>query len=56
MVIVSPRASPGPPTSGGRPRVYAYDPKLRTTRDPIGTASTDPTLDLIVRRHGLTER
>ena len=43
-------------TFGGTPRVYGYDPQRRTTRDPIGTADTDPTLGSIVRRLGLTSR
>ncbi len=43
-------------TFGGTPRVYGYDPQRRTTRDPIGTASIDPTLDLVVRRLGLSTR
>ena len=43
-------------TFGGTSRVYGYDPQRRTTRDPIGTADTDPTLGSIVRRLGLTSR
>lgn len=43
-------------TFGGTPRVYGYDPQRRTTRDPIGTADTNPTLGSIVRRLGLTSR
>ena len=43
-------------TFDGRHRVYAYDPERRETRDPVGAASTDPSLAHIVRRNGLTER
>ncbi|MCM2430983.1 hypothetical protein [Streptomyces sp. RKAG337] len=43
-------------TFGAKAKAYGYDPQLRTTRDPIGTATSDPSLMSVVRRLNLATR